>query len=118
MTGPRFKILGGLDGTLDGHRLELSGPKQRWLLAMLLLNLNQFVSADRLAEALWENEPPASAEVTLRTHVSHLRRRLAAIGASESLVTRRSGYSLMLDPEQVDAYRFERLLFNRRLTSR
>lgn len=110
MTGPRFKILGGLDVTLDGHRLELSGPKQRWLLAVLLLNLNQFVSADRLAEALWENEPPASAEVTLRTHVSHLRRRLAAIGASESLVTRRSGYSLTLDPEQVDAYRFDRLV--------
>ncbi|HEU4947625.1 MAG TPA: BTAD domain-containing putative transcriptional regulator [Kribbella sp.] len=109
-TAPRFGILGGLEVTPDDHRLELSGPKQRLLLAMLLIHLNQFVSAGRLVEALWGSEPPASAEVTLRTHVSHLRRRLAAIGAPEALVTRRSGYSLTLDPEQVDAYRFERLV--------
>ena len=76
---------------------------------MLLIHLNQSVSAGRLTEALWGSEPPAGAEVTLRTHVSHLRRHLASVGAAEVLVTRRSGYSLEVDPEQVDAYRFERL---------
>ncbi|TCO32475.1 transcriptional regulator [Kribbella steppae] len=108
-SAPRFGILGDLEVTLDHRRLEFGGPKQRGLLAMLLIHLNQSVSAGRLTEALWGNEPPAGAEVTLRTHVSHLRRHLASVGAAEALVTRRSGYSLAVDPEQVDAYRFERL---------
>jgi DNA-binding SARP family transcriptional activator len=105
----RFGILGDLEVTLDRRRLEVGGPKQRGLLAVLLIHLNQSVSAGRLAEALWGSEPPAGAEVTLRTHVSHLRRHLASVGASDLLVTRPSGYSLVVDPEQVDAYRFERL---------
>ncbi|MFG1820137.1 BTAD domain-containing putative transcriptional regulator [Kribbella sp. NPDC049174] len=107
--GVRFGILGDLEVTVDHGRLEFGGPKQRGLLAMLLIHLNQSVSAGRLTEALWGSEPPSGAEVTLRTHVSHLRRHLASAGAADVLVTRRSGYSLALDPEQVDAYRFERL---------
>jgi DNA-binding SARP family transcriptional activator len=105
----RFGILGDLEVSVDHRRLEFGGPKQRGLLAVLLIHVNQSVSAGRLAEALWGSEPPAGAEVTLRTHVSHLRRRLAAVGAADLLVTRRSGYSLAVDPEQVDAFRFERL---------
>ncbi|MEU4605751.1 BTAD domain-containing putative transcriptional regulator [Kribbella sp. NPDC023972] len=107
--GPRFGILGDLEVTVDRRRLALGGPKQRGLLAMLLIHVNQPVSAGRLTEALWGSSPPAGAEVTLRTHVSHLRRHLASIGADGVLITRPSGYSLVVDPEQVDAYRFERL---------
>ncbi len=98
-----------MEVTVDRRRLEVGGPKQRGLLAMLLIHLNQSVSAGRLTEALWGTEPPAGAEVTLRTHVSHLRRHLASVGAADVLVTRRSGYSLVVDPERMDAYRFERL---------
>ncbi|WP_433158806.1 BTAD domain-containing putative transcriptional regulator [Kribbella sp. CA-247076] len=105
----RFGLLGELEVVIDGRRLDLGGPKQRGLLAVLLIHLNQSVSAGRLAEALWGEEPPAGAEVTLRTHVSHLRRRLASVGAADVLVTRRTGYSLAVDPDQVDAHRFERL---------
>ncbi|MFI7062330.1 BTAD domain-containing putative transcriptional regulator [Kribbella sp. NPDC050124] len=106
---PRFGILGDLVVTVDHRRLDVGGPKQRGLLAMLLVHLNQPVSAGRLAEALWGSAPPAGAEVTLRTHVSHVRRRLASVGADGVLVTRPSGYSLVVDPEQVDAYHFEQL---------
>jgi DNA-binding SARP family transcriptional activator len=106
---PRFGILGPLDVTAGGRRTDLGGPKQRELLAVLLIHPNHVVSADRLVQALWGDDAPAGAEVTLRTHVSHLRRRLAGVGAVESLVTRRPGYGLFLDPEQVDAFRFERL---------
>lgn len=76
---------------------------------MLLMHLNQFVPASRLIDELWNGAPPASADVTLRTHVSRLRQRLAALGPEEALVTRPSGYRLVLDPELVDSYRFERL---------
>ncbi|TDD26909.1 hypothetical protein E1218_11815 [Kribbella turkmenica] len=108
-SAPWFGILGELEVRVDDARLEIGGPKQRGLLAVLLIQLNQAVSAGRLVEALWGSRPPAGAEVTLRTHVSHLRRRLASVGAADLLVTRRSAYSLAVDPEQVDAYRFERL---------
>ena len=109
-TRPRFGILGPLQAVADdGRRVDIGGPKQRDLLAMLLVQLNQFVPASRLIDELWDGAPPASADVTLRTHVSRLRQRLAAVGSEKALVTRPSGYGLVLDPELVDSYRFERL---------
>ena len=109
-TRPRFGILGPLQAVADdGRRVDIGGPKQRDLLAMLLVQLNQFVPASRLIDELWDGAPPASADVTLRTHVSRLRQRLAAVGSERALVTRPSGYGLVLDPELVDSYRFERL---------
>ncbi|HEU4348470.1 MAG TPA: BTAD domain-containing putative transcriptional regulator, partial [Actinoplanes sp.] len=110
-TEPDFRILGPLDVAVDGAaRPDLGGPQQRRLLAMLLLHLNRIVPADRIVDGLWASRPPAGADVTLRTHVSHLRRRLAAVGAAGSLVTRPPGYGLFLEPERVDAHRFEGLL--------
>ncbi|MGH3877493.1 MAG: BTAD domain-containing putative transcriptional regulator [Actinophytocola sp.] len=106
--GLRLGILGPLEAAADGLRLDLGGPKQRELIAMLLLHVDKVVPTGRLVEALWGTQPPAAAEVTLRTHVSHLRRRLMPAGAADTLVTERPGYRLRLDPEQLDAYRFER----------
>lgn len=108
---PWFGILGPLVvGVGDQQLLGLGGPRQRELLALLLIHGNRFVSAGRLAEALWDGEPPRRADVTLRSHVSHLRRRLGEIGARDALVTRPTGYALRFDPDQLDAHRFERLL--------
>ncbi|HEX6359299.1 BTAD domain-containing putative transcriptional regulator [Actinophytocola sp.] len=104
--GLRLGILGPLEAVADGVQLDLGGPKQRELIAVLALNLGRVVPAGRLIDALWGPTPPAAAEVTLRTHVSHLRKRLLAY--AEALVTERPGYRLRLAPEQVDAYRFER----------
>ncbi|HWM02073.1 MAG TPA: BTAD domain-containing putative transcriptional regulator, partial [Actinophytocola sp.] len=106
--GLRLGILGPLEAVADGLRLDLGGPKQRELIALLLLHVDKVVPTGRLIEALWGTRPPAAAEVTLRTHVSHLRKRLVPAGAADALVTERPGYRLRLDPEQVDAHRFER----------
>src|SRR5262245_31319149 len=108
---PWFGILGPLAAGIDGgQRLELSGRKQRELLALLLINLNRCLPAGQIAAALWRGEPPAGAVVTLRSRVSHLRHRLAGLGAQAALVTRRAGYGLFVRPDQVDAGRFEHLL--------
>lgn len=108
---PRFGILGPLTAAADGEqRLELGGHKQRELLAFLLINMNRCIPAGRIADALWRGAPPAGADVTLRTHVSHLRRWLAGIGARDALVTRQAGYGLFASPDQVDAAQFERQL--------
>jgi len=107
---PCFGVLGPLTAGVDGgKRLDLGGRKQRELLAMLLVNLNRCIPASRIADALWRGDPPAGADVTLRTHVSHLRRRLATIGAQDALVTGPAGYGLFLRSDQVDADRFEHL---------
>src|SRR5829696_4624167 len=107
---PCFGVLGPLTAGVDGGEpLDIGGRKQRELLAMLLMNLNRCIPASRIADALWRGGPPAGADVTLRTHVSHLRRRLATIGAKDALVTRPAGYGLFLQPDQVDAAQFEHL---------
>src|SRR5829696_10442536 len=108
---PCFGVLGPLTAGVDGgKRLDLGGRKQRELLAMLLVNLNRCIPSSRIADALWRGDPPAGADVTLRTHVSHLRRRLATIGAQDALVTRQAGYGLFLHADQLDATQFEQLL--------
>jgi serine/threonine-protein kinase PknK len=108
---PWFGILGPLAaGVEGGQRLDLGGRKQRELLALLLINLNQCIPAPRIADALWKGHPPASADVTLRSHVSHLRRRLAGIGVQDALITRPTGYGLFVNADQVDTARFEGLL--------
>src|SRR5262245_59049804 len=108
---PWFGILGPLAAGIDGgQRLELSGRKQRELLALLLINLNRCIPAAQIAAALWRGAPPAGADTTLRSHISHLRHRLAGVGAQDALVTRPAGYGLFVRPDQVDADRFEQLL--------
>src|SRR6476619_6274259 len=91
-------------------RLELGGRKQRELLALLLINLNRCVPSGRIADELWRGAPPAGADITLRSHISHLRHRLAGIDAQHALVTRQAGYGLFVRPDQVDAGQFEYLL--------
>ena len=78
------------------------------LLAILALHANTPVSADRLIEGLWGERPPATAPKLVQVLVSQLRKQLA--GADAEIVTRGRGYELRVDPDAVDALRFERLL--------
>jgi predicted ATPase/DNA-binding SARP family transcriptional activator len=105
-TAIELRVLGPVEATADGAPLALGGPMQRALLALLLLEPGQPVSADRLAEELWQGHPPAAAETTLRSYVSRLRQALGR----DAVATRAGGYALAVAPELVDARRFERLL--------
>ena len=92
--------------------VDIPGTKLRALLALLLLHPNQVVSTDRLVDGLWGEAPPKTAPNTLQTHVSHLRSALSGKGAGENgqlVVTKFPGYLLAVDPEQIDAGRFEHL---------
>ncbi len=103
-----FRILGPLEVSVDGEPLALGGPKQRALLAILLLHAGRVVSTDRLIEALWAEEPPTAADHAVRVIVSRLRK---ALGASDSVLrTRRPGYVLCVEPGELDLHRFQRLL--------
>jgi len=108
-----FAVLGPVETTIGGKPIALGGSKQRALLAILLLNANHVVSTERLIELLWGEEPPESAINTLQVRVSQLRRALEPLRSSGTaarvLQSRPSGYVLVLEPEQVDLERFQRL---------
>src|SRR5262245_12112160 len=105
-----FGILGPLEVWRSGHLVPLGGPRQRAVLALLLLEANRVVSMDRLAEDLWGGHPPEGWATTLQIYVVHLRRALepdrARGAAGDILVTKGRGYLLRVDPEQLDAARF------------
>src|SRR3954452_24975796 len=103
-----IRLLGLVEASHDGRTLPLGGAKPRALLAMLALEANSPVSADRLIEGLWGDRPPATAPKLVQVLVSRLRKQLA--GADAEIVTRGRGYELRMDPDAVDALRFERLL--------
>jgi predicted ATPase/DNA-binding SARP family transcriptional activator len=109
-----FRILGPLEVRDDERTLPLVGARQRALLAMLLLSPNRVVSSDRMIDQLWDGRPPATATTTLQNHIMRLRRLLEpehAPGAPyERIVTEASGYVLRLEPDQLDLFRFERLV--------
>jgi DNA-binding SARP family transcriptional activator len=103
-----FRILGPLEVAVGDELLELTGARQRALLAILLLHGGEAVSTDRLIDELWGDDPPGPGGAALRVRVSQLRRALGAGGAL--LVTRAPGYALALGPDQLDLRRFERLV--------
>src|SRR5437588_198811 len=77
--------------------------------AVLLLYAGEVVSRERLIDELWGESPPATAAKALNVHVSQLRRTLARNG-HEPIETRAPGYAIELEPERLDAARFERLI--------
>lgn len=104
---PHFLLLGTVEAWGDGGELELGGPLQRALLAMLLLNVGRVVSREQLIDGLWGAAPPPRAGRSLETKVSRLR---ATLGDRAKVVARSGGYVLEAAAEEVDVYRFEQAL--------
>ncbi|MDG6109877.1 AAA family ATPase [Dactylosporangium aurantiacum] len=108
-----FAILGPLRVSRDGEAVPVGGPKQQALLTLLLLRANEVVSTGWLTDALWDGDPPPSAEVTLRTYVAALRRALepgrGARAQGRVVVGHTGGYELRVAPGAIDAVRFAEL---------
>jgi DNA-binding SARP family transcriptional activator len=105
-----ISVLGPMEADAGGRPLALGGGKPRALLAMLALQASSPVSTDHLIEGLWGESPPATATKMIQIFVSQVRKALDASGDAGRLVTRGRGYELRIDPDDVDALRFERLL--------
>ena len=103
-----FRILGPLEVRADGQTIPVPGHRQHCLLAILLLNANQIVTADRLIDELWPDEASDSGAAALQASVSRLRKALGAGAAA--LETVAPGYVLRIEPDALDVRRFERLL--------
>ena len=106
-----FRILGPLVVRVDGAPVPIGGPKQRALLAILLLSPNRVVSRDRLIAELFAEQSVNSADHALRNQVSRLRKVLSPAAVDEPrLAARAPGYLLRVEPGELDLERFERLV--------
>src|SRR6201992_938620 len=99
-----FGLLGPLEMTVDGTVVPLGTPKQRAVLAMLLMNRNSPVGVERLITAVWEDEPPSGARASLHSYVSNLRKLLtgARIDPRAVLVAAPPGYRLNVTEKACD----------------
>ncbi len=104
-----FRLLGPLEVRREEETLPLGGAKQRALLAVLLLHANHAVGRERLAELLWGEDPPPTADHVIEVYVSQLRRVLEPDGAPYKVLVRKpAGYALQVDPGDIDSARFEK----------
>src|SRR5262245_1891433 len=101
-----FGLLGSVEVRAADGPVVLGGPKQRALLALLLLHANRVVARERLIDELWGEQQPATAVKALQVLVSQLRKRLP----EGMLLTRSPGYLLVVAPEALDLGRFELLV--------
>jgi predicted ATPase/DNA-binding SARP family transcriptional activator len=102
----QFRILGAIEAVLDDGPASLGAPKQRGLLALLLVNRRRVVTAEQLIDGLWGEAPPASAVQSLQVYVHGLRRALGA----ERIETAGRGYRVVVNEDELDLDRFERAL--------
>ena len=106
-----FRVLGPME-VWEGDRCVDVGPRMhRAVLALLVMQPNRVVSVDHLVDHLWGEDPPATAETTLRGYVAGLRRALEpgrpARTPPAMLLTHSPGYLLRVPPSAIDAARFE-----------
>jgi len=101
-----FKILGPLEVTGDDGQVALGGPKQRALVALLLLHADETLSTDRIVDELWSGKPPKTATTSLWNLITQVRKVLPA----DTLVTKPSGYSLQIGDNELDLRSFEELV--------
>lgn len=104
------RVLGPIEVRVDGVEVTPTSPSQRIVLAALAAQPDRFVRIDTLVDALWGDEPPPTAERTLRSYVSRLR---SALGPC--IVAGGGGFSLRTDGLRIDAEEFERQLSTARL---
>ncbi|MFI6639114.1 BTAD domain-containing putative transcriptional regulator [Streptomyces sp. NPDC050504] len=104
-----FRVLGPLEVVVNDAALHLGGPRQRTVLALLLLNANRVTPLERLVDAVWGEAPPSTARTQIQTCISGLRRGFARdAGAFDVITTRDAGYLLCTIKEQLDSERFSR----------
>jgi len=107
-----FHVLGPLRVHEGEGEVEIRRGISRTLLLALLLRARETVAASSLMELLWGDDQPRNPANALQIQISYLRKTLSSGSASaaQPIVTRPGGYTLDIEPDAVDAVRFERLL--------
>ncbi len=106
-----FRVLGPLEVGVAGEAVDTGHPRQRAVLAVLLLDLGRVVPAHLLIDRVWGDHPPASVRNVLYGYVARLRAVIASAADPGVMLARgHGGYRLQAPAEQVDLWRFRRLV--------
>ena len=107
-SGLRLGVLGPLLMTVDGTAVALGTPKQRAVMAMLIINRNRPVGTDSLINAVWGESPTPAARTSLHSYVSNLRRIISDTGVDtrQVLASAPPGYQLSIADADCDLGRF------------
>lgn len=97
-----FRVLGPVEALVDERPIQLGGPKQRHVLALLLAETGRPIEVDRLIDGVWGDQASPGARATLQTYVSNLRSEIGDLIQWEG-----DTYRLTIDRDSVDAHRFE-----------
>jgi DNA-binding SARP family transcriptional activator len=105
-------LLGPPEVRIADRSIPLGGRRQRIVLVLFAMNPGQVLTTDWLVDQLWAGSPPPSGIATVRSYISRLRSvfdgEAPRASGSDLLVRRSTGYSLEVDPEDIDARRFDR----------
>jgi DNA-binding SARP family transcriptional activator/ABC-type glycerol-3-phosphate transport system substrate-binding protein/tRNA A-37 threonylcarbamoyl transferase component Bud32 len=116
--GVEYRVLGNFEVVRDGSPVDLGAFRQRALLALLLTEPNSVLSTDRILDELWGAEGGIDKQNALWVYVSGLRKALEPDRAKRTegtiLLTRPPGYLIEVAPDEVDALRFEQMVFEGR----
>lgn len=105
MAAVDFRVLGPVGVTVDAEPQRLR-PMEATVLAVLLADHNRSVTLDALIDRVWRGSPPRTASTAIRVHIDRLR---AAMRRQEisRLVAASGGYRLVVEPDELDAQRFD-----------
>ncbi|MEK8109238.1 helix-turn-helix domain-containing protein [Micromonospora sp. M12] len=114
----RFEILGPQRAWHSDREIDLGPGKQRAVLSVLLLSAGRPVSTGQIVEAVWPEEPPANGPNVVQKYVAGLRRVLEPDRSPRTpgqvLSLTDAGYQLRVEPDALDAFRFERAIHRAR----
>ncbi len=112
-----LRLLGPVAVVIPDQTMDLGGPRNRTVLAMLALNARRVVPVDDLVDAVWDADPPPTARGQIQICVSALRKVLTAAGRPEAIRTSPPGYVLEIETAELDSVRFESLTASARADS-
>ena len=98
-----FRVLASVSARTEGDEILIGGARPRAVLALLLLNRNRSLSAERIVDALWD-EPPKSARNSVQRFVADIRASHSELAGR--VASDRAGYTLRVDEDELDLDRF------------
>ena len=113
---PLLRVLGPLE--VSGEGVEIPPGRHQVVLGALVLDANRVVRVDQLIDALWYDDPPATARTQVQICVSGLRQALTPLGDRVAIITRAPGYVLRVSRELVDLLVFQDLAAESEMLSR
>ncbi len=115
MAAVDFRVLGPVGVTVDAEPQRLR-PMEATVLAVLLADHNRPVTLDTLIDRVWRGRPPRTATTAIRVHIDRLRVAMRRQEVSR-LVSAAGGYRLIVEPDELDAQRFDDALRRGRETA-